>query len=117
MATEDSTPTPPSSLDLPRAARAADSRRSTRGGEQNDRDETLVGSDRDADRTAATFVGDEVPGGDNPTPDQSVVDELGRAAGTEYNDAEELRGVDKIAARDRRRWELDPASSEDYNER
>ena len=31
--------------------------------------------------------------------------------------AEELKGADKISERDKHRWELDPASSEDYPDR
>ena len=48
------------------------------------------------------------PGGDNPTPDQDVVDDIGRALGVEYDDDEELQGGDEIVERDRKRWELDP---------
>ena len=73
--------------------------------------------DVDVNVEDAYFVGDESPGGDNPTPDQDVVDEIGKALGVEYQDAEELRGSDKVADRDKHRWELDPASSEDYKNR
>ena len=73
--------------------------------------------DVDVDVEDAYFSGDEAPGGDNPTPDQDIVDEIGKALGVEYQDAEELRASDKVAERDRHRWELDPASSEDYRER
>ena len=66
---------------------------------------------------ACADSGDEAPGGDNPTPDQEVVDDIGKALGIEYQDNEELRSGDKLVDRDRRRWELDPASSEDYKER
>jgi hypothetical protein len=45
------------------------------------------------------------------------VDDIGRAVGIEYQDTEELKGEGKLQARDRRRWELDPASSDDYKER
>ena len=45
------------------------------------------------------------------------MDDIGRALGVEYEDNEELKGADKIESRDRNRWELDPASSEDYQER
>ena len=41
-------------------------------------------------------------------------DEIGRAVGVQYEDNEELKGEAKIAERDRNRWELDPASAEDY---
>ena len=66
---------------------------------------------------AAEAVGDEAPGGDNPPPDQDGVEEIGRALGVEYDDDEELQGGDEIAERDRHRWELDPGSSDDFEER
>ena len=62
-------------------------------------------------------VGEETVGGSTPTPDQDVVDDLGRAAGVTYSDSEPLRPEDKISERDEKRWELDPASAEDYPER
>lgn len=77
----------------------------------------LTAGDVDADAETAYFSGDEAPGGDNPTPDQDIVDDIGRVLGVEYQDAEELRGSDKVADRDKHRWELDPASSEDYKDR
>ena len=73
--------------------------------------------DVDVNVEDAYFSGDEAPGGDNPTPDQDVVDEIGKALGVEYQDSEELRASDKVAERDKHRWELDPASSEDYRNR
>jgi hypothetical protein len=78
---------------------------------------SLTGGDVDADAENAYFSGDEAPGGDNPTPDQDLVDDIGKALGVEYQDNEELRASDKVTARDKHRWELDPASSEDYKER
>lgn len=77
----------------------------------------LTGGDIDADWEEAYSSGDEAPGGDNPTPDESVVDDIGRSLGIEYDDNEELKGSPKIDQRDAKRWELDPASSEDYRER
>lgn len=77
----------------------------------------MTGGDVDADWESAETVGDEAPGGDNPTPDQDVVEEIGRALGIEYDDDEELQGGEEILERDRKRWELDPASSEDYEDR
>ena len=77
----------------------------------------ITAGDVDADVENAYFTGDEVPGGDNSTPDQDIVDDIGRALGVEYQDNEELRASDKVAARDKRRWELDPASAEDYRDR
>jgi hypothetical protein len=77
----------------------------------------LTGGDVDADWEDAYAVGDEAPGGDNPTPDQDRVDDIGRALGVEYQDNEELKASEKITKRDKHRWELDPASAEDYNDR
>ncbi len=77
----------------------------------------LTGGDVDADWESAYAVGDEAPGGDNQTPDQGIVDEIGAALGVEYDDDEELEGEKKISDRDRNRWELDPESSDDYDER
>ncbi len=77
----------------------------------------LTGGDLDADWNEAYSSGEETPGGDMPTPDQDVVEEIGRALGVEYEDAEELKGADKIEDRDRHRWEYDPASAEDYRDR
>ena len=77
----------------------------------------LTAGDVDADWASADSTGDEAPGGDNPTPDQDVVDEIGRALGVEYHDDEELQGGDEIAERDRHRWELDPSSKDEFDEK
>ena len=77
----------------------------------------LTGGDVDADWNEAYSSGEETPGGDMPTPDQDVVEEIGRALGVEYEDAEELKGSEKIEKRDKHRWEYDPASAEDYRDR
>ena len=74
----------------------------------------LTGGDPDARWEDAYAVGDEAPGGDNPTPDQTRVDEIGRALGVEYQDDQELQGGDELTKRDEHRWELDPASSDDW---
>ncbi len=76
----------------------------------------LSGGDVDAD-WEHTDVGEETVGGSTPTPDQDVVDDLGRAVGVTYSDTEPLRPEEKEAARDEKRWEIDPTSSEDYPER
>lgn len=120
VADEDLIPTPPSSLDLDRSASAIRTGRRELKERYDSHTETspaLTGGDVDADWESAYSVGDEAPGGDNPTPDQDIVDDIGRAVGIEYQDTEELKGADKLEQRDRRRWELDPASSEDWNER
>lgn len=72
--------------------------------------------DIDADWQRAD-AGEETVGGSAPTPDQDIVDELGEAVGLTYDDDEPLRTTEKVEERDRHRWELDPASSEDYNDR
>ena len=74
----------------------------------------LTAGDPDAKWEDAYAVGDEAPGGDNPTPDQDRVDDIGKALGIQYRDDQELRGGDEVKERDRHRWELDPASSEDW---
>ena len=61
--------------------------------------------------------GIETVSGSNPALDQDIVDNLGRAVGITYQDNEPLKFDDKTANRDDHRWELDPASSEDYRER
>lgn len=109
----------PSTLDNP------SSRSGTRTGYEEMREKlhehtssspALTAGDVDADWASADSTGDEAPGGDNPTPDQDVVDEIGRALGVEYDDAEELQGGDEIAERDHHRWEFDPASKDDFEE-
>jgi hypothetical protein len=85
--------------------------------EHTETDPSITGGDVDANWDSAYSVGDEAPGGDSPTPDQDIVEDIGRAVGVRYQDNEELKGDEKIARRDRHRWELDPASSEDYEER
>ena len=111
---------PPSSLNMDRGASAARSgRRKLQGsmGEHHETGPAMTGGDVDADWEDAYAVGDEAPGGDNPTPDQDIVDDIGKALGVQYEDNEELKGADKIAERDKHRWELDPASSDDYKDR
>jgi uncharacterized protein DUF6335 len=117
---DDTIPTPPSSLNMDRRGSAA---RTGRAELEQDRQvhgsmtRGITGGDVDVNLEQAYFSGDEAPGGDNPTPDQDVVEDIGRAIGLEYQDNEELRSGDKVADRDKHRWELDPASAEDYKER
>jgi hypothetical protein len=112
--------TPPSSLDLdrhPSAARSGRLEMAEALAEHTETGPALTGGDVDADWESAYSTGDEAPGGDMPTPDQDIVEEIGTALGVEYEDNEELKGANKIEQRDRHRWELDPASSEDYPDR
>ena len=117
---DDIVPTPPSSLDMDRRSSAARSGRAeladTRNKQRNMSPE-IAGGDVDVDVEDAYFTGEEAPGGDNPPPDMDVVDDIGKALGVQYQDDEELKSSDKVGQRDRHRWELDPASSEDYKDR
>jgi hypothetical protein len=120
LADDDTLRTPPSSLDMDRRGSAARSGR--KGLEANIRRHNgmtpaLTGGDVDADWENAYFSGDEAPGGDNLTPDQENVDDMGKTLGVEYQDNEELQGSEKVIERDVHRWELDPASSDDYKDR
>ena len=119
LADEDPVTGPPSSLDMVRRGSAARTGRAEIAENlANHRGMTgVTGGDPDVDIDDAYFGGDEAPGGDNPTPDQDIVDDIGRAVGVEYQDNEELKGEEKITKRDRNRWELDPASSDDWDDR
>jgi hypothetical protein len=113
-------PSPPSSLNMHRRGSAARTGRSEMHESQEKHramSPEITAGDVDVDVEDAYFTGDEAPGGDNPTPDQDIVDDIGKALGVEYQDTEELKAGDKVVERDRHRWELDPASSEDYKER
>ena len=120
LAVEETVPTPPSSLDMKRRGSAARTGRAELEDSQRKHrtmSPDITAGDLDVDVEDAYFTGEETPGGDNPTPDQDIVDDIGKALGVEYQDNEELKAVDKLTERDRRRWELDPASSEDYRDR
>jgi hypothetical protein len=79
-------------------------------------DATLYGGDVDAAQHQ-TGAGEDTVGGSSPIPGQDVVQELGDAVGITCEDNELLRFGDKLADRDAQRWELNPASSEGYQER
>ena len=109
----------PSSLDMNRSASSAKSGRAEmkeKLARNNSGGAAITAGDVDADWQSAESIGDEAPGGDNPTPDQDVVDDLGRARGVEYEDDEELQGGAEIVDRDRNRWELDPSSKDDFED-
>ncbi|MDQ3005001.1 MAG: DUF6335 family protein [Chloroflexota bacterium] len=84
--------------------------------EHNSQNPTLSGGDVDAAWEDSVVSGEESVGGSVPTPDQDNVDELGEAAGVTYQDDEPLNSDRKILERDRRRWELNPASADDQDE-
>jgi hypothetical protein len=117
---DETVPGAPSSLNFSTKASAAESGHQMYHQRQKEHTEggsALTGGDVDTDWNGAYSSGEETPGGDMSTPDQDVVEEIGRALGVEYEDAEELKGAEKIESRDRNRWEYDPASAEDYKDR
>lgn len=117
---EEMVPSPPSSLNMNRRSSAARTGREEMAEHRADHatmTPSITGGDVDANVEDAYFTGDEAPGGDNSTPDQDIVDDIGKALGVEYQDNEELQGANKLEERDKHRWELDPASAEDYRDR
>ena len=72
-------------------------------------DQTILVGDPYDDTLSNEYVGEETPGGNNPTPDQSAVDEIGRAYGLQEEDAGVLRSASEVLSRrDRHRSELQP---------
>ena len=69
-----------------------------------------AGGDLDATWEDVNDTGSESVTGDNPTPDQSLVEENAQALGVSFEDNEELDFLEKIEKRDRERYELDPRS-------
>jgi Family of unknown function (DUF6335) len=73
----------------------------------------LTGGDVDADWQDALSTGEEAVGGSAPTPDQDVVDEIGRALGIEPDiDAQVTVSADILDARDRSYWQLEREAAE-----
>lgn len=72
-----------------------------------------AGGDLDAVWEEVNDSGTETFSGDNPTPDQSLVEENAHAVGLNYEDNEQLDLLDKIQRRDRDRYELDERSKTD----
>ncbi len=77
----------------------------------------LTGGDPDDDAYQASVVGEEAVGGQTPTPDQNVTEELQKAVGLASIDGEAVRTAAKLEWRDRHPWGLNPESAEDYQER
>ncbi len=76
----------------------------------------LTGGELDNDGYQASVVGEEAVGGDNPTPDQNVTEQLLHSMGVDSVDGELVYTKEKLERRDRERWELNPFSAEDYPE-
>ncbi|MBV9215586.1 MAG: hypothetical protein JO053_05365 [Acidobacteria bacterium] len=68
------------------------------------------GGDIDAAWEEANTSGSEAVFGDNPTPDQSLVEANAHAMGIDFQDNEPLDFVEKLEKRDRDRFELDEGS-------
>jgi hypothetical protein len=83
----------------------------------SDVEPVMAGGDPDVNWVEAGTSGDESVIGGNPSPDYNDVEMIGEAVGLEYEDNEPLHTTEKITDRDKNRWELDPASSEDYKDR
>jgi Family of unknown function (DUF6335) len=69
-----------------------------------------AGGDLDANWEEVNDSGSETVAGDNPTPDQSLVEENAKAMGVSFEDNEELDFLEKIEKRDRDRYELEERS-------
>jgi hypothetical protein len=72
------------------------------------RSQALSAGDVDADWERAESSGEETVGGSVATPDQDVVDEIGRALGVEQDsEAEVTTSEEMLRRRDRFRWHLE----------
>lgn len=86
-------------------------------GEHHEVTPRLTGGDVDADWMGAESSGDEAVGGSVSTPDQDVVDELGRALGVEQDsDAEVVTSGEILRERDRHRWTIERESARDTDD-
>ncbi len=73
------------------------------------REEYVLLGDPDDGILANAHVGEDTPGGTCPTPDQNLVDEIGRAYGLMEEDSGALRSASEVLSRrDRHRPELAP---------
>jgi hypothetical protein len=74
----------------------------------------LTGGDVDADWEGAASSGEEGVGGSAPTPDQAIVDEIGRALGLEQpSDSEVYTSEEILAARHRHYWHLERKAADE----
>jgi hypothetical protein len=78
--------------------------------EEIPQEDEIQAGDPDVSPLTASYVGDEGPGGDMPTPDQNRVDDIGRALGVAEADSGALRTSSELLdRRDERRSDLEPA--------
>lgn len=83
-------------------------------GARRDTGPALSGGDLDADWQRAQDTGEEAVGGSVATPDQDVVDEIGRALGVEQGaDSEVWTSQDILGRRDRRYWRIERKAAEE----
>ncbi len=77
----------------------------------------ITGGDVDDDIYQAEVVGEEAVGGQTPTPDQNVTEELQQGMGIDAAEGGAVRTNARLEWRDHHPWQLDPESAEDYRER
>jgi len=77
----------------------------------------ISGGDIDASWQEANSAGEEAVGGTVPTPDQDIVEDLGKAVGINYDPDEPLGTEEKLLKRDRDRYELNPDEENETNDR
>lgn len=80
-------------------------------------DSSPTGGDVDVNQYLAKVAGEEAVGGTTPTPDQNVVEDLAASVGIKIADKATLHTSEILEQRDAHRWELEPESAEDYEER
>ena len=115
---DDLFPMPPSSLNPASSARTERREVVERFHDHTETSPALTGGDVDADWVNIYVAGDdEVRGGDDPTPGQDVLDDIGKSIGVQHEDTEKLKDEAKLSDRDKKRGELDPASAEDSEDR
>ncbi len=78
----------------------------------------LSAGDLDADWVGSEGSGEESTGGSVATPDQDVVDEIGRALGVEQAPSQPVTSSEEILRdRSRHRWDLEREASEEDDRR
>ena len=118
ISNDDLFPMPPSSLNPASSARTERREVVERFHDHTETSPALTGGDVDADWVNIYVAGDdEVRGGDDPTPGQDVLDDIGKSIGVQHEDTEKLKDEAKLSDRDKKRGELDPASAEDSEDR
>ena len=116
---EDNVPTPPSSLDLDRTPSAAQSGRPGMRDARMHHNEVspeITGGDVDASWEDAYRSATKRRGATTRRPIRTASMTSAKRWASSTEDSEELKAARQVAERDRHRWELDPASADDYPE-